>query len=227
MISLKRYKTGILLPIGISLLIHFLLLISSSSVFVSGGAQPSPRKKRVFKIKTLKSNIPKRVKVKHYVTSRKEILKFETPKLNTQQLESRNASLRKKSNKDLLKKKKILVNQGIVPDSMYFNEFLGIKKEEKGPDFKKERSTRKSILKASDLIGSNNFVKPDDVLVEISSDNEFYEKMPGFTPQLSSQFIDSTQGGGEAVFDSKLTGAVRPSQGRNDLKEYFVSNIDV
>ncbi|MCA9393877.1 MAG: VWA domain-containing protein [Candidatus Omnitrophica bacterium] len=220
-----NYRDEIITALIVSVGLHVLLFFGATHVRLQGAPENKTPERKNFQIQKLHVDIPERkafetqpidyterIKFEQPAEmdlAKKEFDKFETGK-NDPVLEEYDAKI-----EELFASR----NQEIKRDpAQYFRDLSGLKRK---PAVK----TNAPIIEISQLTVENTAVEPGQVIDQRIEPEEFYEKMPGFTPKWNPQVKDFKSAETSGVIHGDFKPLVSKKSRFTDLKEYLVSEV--
>ena len=216
-----KNKKILLYSVAISLIAHVLFFAGSSTVKMQGVYSILDRSKRFFNIKSVEQELPSVKQVKKRGVTYADALKFESPRYSEslksadldKEREKKNLEARKEEMQDPIKAGKIE-----ELDKLPLDETNAVKDA-------RERQTRKELVELADLGGKEGYVSPRELQKEIELPEYFFDKMPGFTPEMM-QDIDAVRKGIASQYSAKgTTSAVKRQADFTDLNEYLICGL--
>ncbi len=224
-----KFKKDIYISFSVSVVAHLLFFAFAARMFVPAmRIEERPEKKLLsFVVKTLNTNIPKRIQVNQSEIKPSDILKFENPSAadvtRTLSLEE----LAQNQKPEIQIKENNLQETAILPE---IKELEDIQTEKKFDDFireKTDRKTRPSLLKRVDAPEADTFVSPQEFAEDTGASEDFFDKMPGFTPQLADIKVDLSRKAGDALFADDGIATIQRVANFSDYKEFLVSHVAI
>ncbi len=175
------------LSIILSVLLHGLLLVLSSNIVIPGFKTKAERRTRLFRIKTIKKEIPRQVIQEKRIVSSKP-LKFESPHYGEDAARAIEREERKIKKEEMIKPEEEPaepLEKALLEESEPLTPPVEMDVSAVGDAAL--RVTRKDLFDDQDVPSEAVLVSPDDFFERGQVPRDFYEKMPGFTPSISKE----------------------------------------
>lgn len=215
----------ILLSVVASLVLHGLLFAGSTKIMFTSPSDQPEQPQRNFKIKKLHATLPERKSYQAETVDYTERIQFQQPA---------EWKLAKKSfdNFETTKQNPVVQSFDEKIDELVSARVKEIKKapEKKMRDFsslKKELSTQqpKKYIELSKVTQQNASINPDAVIKDDILPEDFYEKMPGFTPKWNPMVKEIATAENPEIKPRQYKPLISKKSKFTDLKEYLISEI--
>ncbi|MFC1576885.1 VWA domain-containing protein [Candidatus Omnitrophota bacterium] len=211
-------KKAVVYSLGVSVVAHTMFFACATNVKLPGIRTVLERSTRFFNIESLKKDIPQQKEIRKRGVAYVQALKFEAPSY-AESLKSL-MDKDKEIEKPALVSKEEKITESLMADKREELDKLIDKEKEKKAESR--RDTRKDLVEVADLSDEEVFVRPADSIDEHS---DFFDKMPGFTPQASDDILDESVRGAGSGFSGSYTSAIRRKTDYADLNEYLVCGL--
>lgn len=224
-----QFKKDMILSVGISAVAHILFFVFAAQMFIPAMRTEEREEKKLlsFVVKTLNTNIPKRIYVEPQKVEPTDILKFENPSSMDIVKSVAMEEIAQNQKSEIQIKQTDLQETAILPDIKPFEDKGPDKKFEKFMREKTDRKTRKSLIKIVDSAETDTFVSPEDFAQNTGASEDFFDKMPGFTPQLADIKVDLTNQQSSTLLPDEYIPTIQRIANFSDYKEYLVNNVEI
>lgn len=220
-----NYRDEIITALVVSIGLHVLLLFGATKVHFKGTPEDRAPERKNFRISKLHVDIPERKAFETQPIDYTERIKFEQP-----------AELdiaKKEFDKfETAKNDPVLQDYDTKIDELFSARTPEIKRDP-SRSFRDLSSLKRKpavqtnapIIEISKLTIENAAVEPGQVIDQRIEPEEFYEKMPGFTPKWNPQVRDINAAETTGVIPGDFTPVVTKKSRFTDLKNYLDSEV--
>jgi len=220
-----KIKRDYITSIIISLAIHMIILSIAFKIKVPFAAEGYQRQKRTFKIKTLRSKLPKRELGQKEQKVRRELIKFENT-VGQESLYDLLAEELARIKRDSVKMPEQTVEPEKLAKSRKEEFFLEDKKDDSLFGAKEMRETRDDLLEDEKLVLSDQDESGlRETFKSLKEEDDFYEKMPGFTPPSKSKGVFDIFSKRRPIVYRKEASPIKRKIKHDDLKVYLQSEV--
>ncbi len=218
---MNRNQKTIFFSIGISLLLHGLFFVSSTHMDIKAIYTPVVQSKKLFRIKSLKTTLPARkVQAKEKETY-VEMLRFQSPLSNSGlTIASIDAQIDVEQKTELHKPVAKVKEPAVISKRKEIDLIEEDRKNYKDLMPKAKRKTREALVKIAEQPDMDITAGSDEVFDAGDEEGDFFDKMPGFTPQLKTAISESVSKGDETA---KGKGTIKRKRRLGNLKRFFDS----
>ncbi len=224
-----KCKRDFLISISVSLVAHIIFFLFAANMLVPAmrSQEREEKKKSAFVVKTLDSKVPKRIAVNRSKIESSDILKFENPSEFGVATTLTFDELTQNQKSEIKIKDKKITETAVLPEIRQFDNTQKNKKYNKFIRKKTDRKTRRSLIKVVDAPDANTFVNPQDFAEDTGASEDFFDKMPGFTPQLADIKVDLFQKDRGALVSENYISTMQRVANFSNYEEYLVSNVSI
>ncbi len=222
-------KRDLTLSIAISILGHILFFVYAAQVMVPALRLEGVKEKKLlsFVVKTLDSQIPERVNVHREKIATKDVLKFENPSASEQPSDVPLEELLKNQSPRMRDEDPQESETDLLPEKKEVAPLLTAKKFDKFIRERTDRKTRASLIKVADTPDADTFVDPQDFAEDTGASESFFDKMPGFTPELADMKADLTSSVKAPPVAEETISSIRRVAQFSDYKEFLISKVAI
>lgn len=220
-----NYRDEIITALGVSVALHALLFLGATKIQLEGAPVDKAPERKNFRIQKLHVDIPDRKAYETQPIDYAERIKFEQPaeldlaKKEFDKFETAKNDPVLQDYDDKIDELFASRQQEIKRDpSKYFRDLSGLKR-------KPAVQTNAPIIEISRLTVENTAVEPGQVIDQRIEPEEFYEKMPGFTPKWNPQVKEYKPSQTSEVIQGEFKPLVTKKSRFADLKEYLDSEV--
>jgi uncharacterized protein YegL len=215
----RRYM---LYSAAISLLLHAVFFSCSAFVKMPGIKSIAEDSKKFFNIKSLEIPIAKPVRKRGVTYAQR--LQFKSPR-SSEALSSYSDSKQESHHFDI--KQEAVGSPLDAKNDSRQDEAIMQRADYAAVDKKDPRKTRKDLIEVGEVSDSQLLVMPDDVASAPAIDEDFLNKMPGFTPRVTGGFLDSARQGLISKLTNRYTPTIKRKSKLKDLNEYLICELSV
>jgi len=214
-----RTKKPLFYSVMISLVVHIVFFASATGVKITGLYDKLVKPQRFFNIKKVRSRSLVKPSSQKIGVTDIQPLRFESP-VGSVMKKERYAPKERLS----ITRAEVTRAPASLPDD---RDYLAhIRKHDRAVKKKRTRQTRKTLIKITPrATGAGIPVKLEDLLGTQELSEEFFDKMPGFTPREIDRTVDSGKGKNVYTSANKLTSGIRRKMNFTDINENLVGEV--